>query len=46
MALFAELNARGTTLLMITHEPEVARCAKKIYHIRDGVLSTGEGAGA
>ena len=44
MDLFAKLNAQGTTVLMITHEPDIARCAKKIYYIRDGVLSTGEGA--
>ena len=44
MELFAKLNAQGTTVLMITHEPDIARCAKKIYHIRDGVLSIGEEA--
>ena len=46
MELFARLNEQGTTVLMITHEPDIAHCAKKIYHIRDGVLSTGEGASA
>ena len=46
MELFARLNEQGTTVLMITHELAVAQCAKKIYHIRDGVLSTGEEAGA
>ncbi len=46
MELFAQLNARGTTVLMITHELAIAQCAKKIYHIRDGILDTGEGAGA
>ena len=45
MALFADLNAKGTTVLMITHEPDIARCAKKTYHIRDGILNTGEEAG-
>lgn len=46
MALFSQLNEQGTTVLMITHEPAIARCARKIYHIRDGVLDTGEEAQA
>lgn len=44
MELFSEVNDAGTTLIMITHEPSIAACAKKIYHIRDGVLDTGEEA--
>lgn len=43
MELFGELNAKGTTVVMITHEQEVADCAKKIYYIRDGVLSDSKG---
>ena len=40
MELFQKLNDQGTTVLMITHELAVAQCAKKIYHIRDGILNT------
>ena len=46
MELFAALNEKGTTVLMITHERAVAECAKRIWHIRDGVLDTGEEATA
>lgn len=46
MELFSRVNEQGTTVIMITHEPAIARCAKKIFRIRDGVLDTGEGAAA
>ena len=45
MELFAALNAQGTTVLMITHERAVAECARRICHIRDGVLEGGVPAG-
>lgn len=38
MELFKKLNDEGATIIMITHEQEIANCAKKIYHIRDGKL--------
>lgn len=38
MELFRQLNEEGVTIIMITHEPEIARCARKIYYIRDGEL--------
>lgn len=41
MALFKELNDDGVTIVMITHEPEIAMCAKRIMHIRDGELHGG-----
>ena len=40
MALFQELNDQGITLVIVTHEPEVARYAKRVLVMRDGkVLS-------
>jgi putative ABC transport system ATP-binding protein len=36
MALFQELNDQGITILLVTHEPEVARYAKRIVEVRDG----------
>jgi putative ABC transport system ATP-binding protein len=36
MALFQELNEQGITVLIVTHEPEVARYAKRIVEVRDG----------
>ena len=36
MALFQELNAQGITILIVTHEPDVARYATRIVEVRDG----------
>jgi putative ABC transport system ATP-binding protein len=36
MALFRELNEQGITIVLVTHEPEVARYAGRIVEVRDG----------
>ncbi len=36
--LFVQLNDRGTTILMITHEPDIAGFAKRIVTFRDGQI--------
>jgi len=36
MSLFQELNERGITILIVTHEPDVARYTKRIVQMRDG----------
>jgi putative ABC transport system ATP-binding protein len=36
MALFQELNEEGVTIIIVTHEPEVAVYAKRIVEMRDG----------
>ncbi|MFL5538078.1 MAG: ABC transporter ATP-binding protein [Longimicrobiaceae bacterium] len=36
MALFQELNDQGITIVLVTHEPEVAAYAKRIVEVRDG----------
>ncbi|HEX7808615.1 MAG TPA: ABC transporter ATP-binding protein [Thermoanaerobaculia bacterium] len=36
MTLFQELNDQGITILIVTHEPEVAVYAKRIVEVRDG----------
>ncbi len=36
MDIFTELNAAGITVVMVTHEPEVARLTKRIVWFRDG----------
>ncbi len=41
MDIFDELNRDGVTIIMITHEQEVAARASRICHIRDGVLTGG-----
>lgn len=38
MALFQELNVEGVTILLVTHEDEVARYAKRIVELRDGKI--------
>ena len=40
LALFAELHKQGQTIILVTHEPDVARHAKRIVRMKDGrVLS-------
>ncbi len=36
MALFQELNNQGITIVIVTHEPDVAKYAKRIVEVRDG----------
>ena len=36
MALFQELNEQGITVVLVTHEPDVAKYAKRIVEVRDG----------
>lgn len=38
MAIFQKLNDEGHTIVMITHEPDIAQHAKRIIHIRDGKI--------
>ena len=38
--LLTELNAEGKTIIMVTHEPEIAAYAKRQIVIRDGVISS------
>ena len=40
MEIFRKLSDEGMTILMITHEPAIAACAEKTYHILDGELRT------
>ena len=41
MALFQELNRQGMTVVLVTHEPDVARFARRILRFRDGKLVSG-----
>lgn len=40
MEIFRKLSDEGMTIIMITHEPSIARCADKCYYILDGELRT------
>ncbi|HWP95511.1 MAG TPA: ABC transporter ATP-binding protein [Syntrophomonadaceae bacterium] len=42
MALFQDLHRQGSTIILVTHEPEIARHAQKIVHFRDGRLVLSE----
>jgi putative ABC transport system ATP-binding protein len=38
MAIFQELNREGVTIVLVTHEPEIARHAERVITFRDGNL--------
>ncbi len=42
MALFDELHSRGNTIVLVTHEPDIAEFAHRVVHIRDGVIASDE----
>ena len=38
MDIFSRLNREGATLILVTHETHVAQCARRIIHMRDGLI--------
>ena len=42
MSIFRQLNDSGKTIVLITHEPDIARHAKRIVHVRDGRIHQDE----
>lgn len=42
LALFEELHAAGNTIVLVTHEDEVARHAERIVRMRDGLIERDE----
>ncbi len=42
LALFEELSRRGHTLIVVTHEEDVARHARRVLRIRDGRIASDE----
>ena len=42
MALFDRLHAQGNTIILVTHEHDIAEYAHRVVHIKDGVVSGDE----
>jgi putative ABC transport system ATP-binding protein len=42
MALFDTLHAGGNTIVLVTHEPDIAEYAHRVVHIRDGQIFSDE----
>ena len=42
MALFQELNAQGITIVLVTHEPDIAVYATRVVEVRDGRIRRDE----
>ena len=40
MSLFTDLNKKGNTIILVTHEEEIARHANRIIKIRDGLIES------
>ena len=45
MEIFQEMYGRGKTIILVTHEPEIAVCANRQLLVRDGVITRDEGKG-
>jgi putative ABC transport system ATP-binding protein len=40
LALFEQLNAQGITVVLVTHEPDIAEHARRVLTVRDGLLDS------
>ena len=42
MSIFQGLNDEGKTIVLITHEPDIAQYSKRVVHVRDGRINQDE----
>jgi len=42
MSIFQQLNAMGITIILVTHEPDIAQYSKRIIHFTDGLIDGDE----
>ncbi|MDP4160953.1 MAG: ABC transporter ATP-binding protein [Bacillota bacterium] len=42
MNIFQQLNAMGITIILVTHEPDIAQYSKRIIHFKDGLIDCDE----
>jgi len=42
LSIFSELHAKGNTIIIVTHDPAVAKRANKIINIVDGLIQDGD----
>lgn len=40
MKLFGDIHANGNTVILVTHEEEIASCAHRIIRLRDGIIES------
>jgi putative ABC transport system ATP-binding protein len=42
MNLFSEIHKKGNTIIVVTHEEDIAKHAKRIIRLRDGIIESDE----